>query len=379
MIVASTLVPLATTTLSEGPTFSAVTKTAILSQALPTSTMHGTATSTEVIPTVPIKLSIETAAQPEHVTFPVSVGSASKAATIAHTADLKTADENSEATAETNTSALLDGGNGITMPESRLSVVTWTGLRLSLILLAATATALGAVEELRTHLRSTTVTLNLLGAFFLSQLLFVFVTMPDSDAGCKTLATSLAYCVIACFSWVMVDGYDMKRFLTNRHSPRMLFYGLFGWGLPAVLVAIAAMQDDDMFIRAISAKTIGTQAVESSWTYCWVSGNRPSRWIILAPLLAAILANIRFAWLGFGVPGVVKIMREVAWVAMITSVTCIGWGIALFRPDNPPYQCALAVGFCLQSCLMFVNCKSPLCVGRCIIGIVRVLHSRNYV
>ncbi|XP_065275671.1 adhesion G protein-coupled receptor E3-like [Emys orbicularis] len=181
--------------------------------------------------------------------------------------------------------ALLMGHTGV--EESYpLTIVTYMGLTLSLLcLLLAILTFLLCRSIWNV---STSLHLQLCLCLFLANLLFLTaVTHTSSQVVCAVIAGFLHYLFLACFTWMFLEGLHL--FLTvrnlkvvnytsaNRFKKRFMYP--FGYGFPALVVAISA---------AVDHKGYGTSK------HCWLSLERGFHWSFLGPVCAIILINLTF-------------------------------------------------------------------------------------
>ncbi|XP_044846620.1 adhesion G protein-coupled receptor E3-like isoform X1 [Mauremys mutica] len=167
-----------------------------------------------------------------------------------------------------------------------LTIITYVGLTLSLLCLLLAILTFLLCRSIRNV--STSLHLQLCLCLFLADLLFLtVVTRPGSQVACAVIAGLLHYLFLACFSWMFLEGLHL--FLTvwnlqvvnytsaSRFKKRFMY--LFGYGFPALVVAISA---------AVNPEGYGT------YTHCWLSLNRDFHWSFLGPVCAIILINITF-------------------------------------------------------------------------------------
>ncbi|XP_044850466.1 adhesion G protein-coupled receptor E3-like isoform X3 [Mauremys mutica] len=167
-----------------------------------------------------------------------------------------------------------------------LTIITYVGLTLSLLCLLLAILTFLLCRSIRNV--STSLHLQLCLCLFLADLLFLTtVTRPGSQVACAVIAGLLHYLFLACFSWMFLEGLHL--FLTvwnlqvvnytsaSRFKKRFMY--LFGYGFPALVVAISA---------AVNPEGYGT------YTHCWLSLNRDFHWSFLGPVCAIILINITF-------------------------------------------------------------------------------------
>nr|XP_042703591.1 adhesion G protein-coupled receptor E2-like [Chrysemys picta bellii] len=172
------------------------------------------------------------------------------------------------------------------LEEATLSfnIITYVGLTLSLLCLFLAILTFLLCRSIRNV--STSLHLQLCLCLFLADLLFLAtVTHPSSQVACAVIAGLLHYLFLACFSWMFLEGLHL--FLTVRNLKvvnytsasrfKKRFMYPFGYGFPALVVAISAAVNPDGY---------GTS------THCWLSLDRGFRWSFLGPVCAIILINI---------------------------------------------------------------------------------------
>uniref|UniRef100_A0A8C3F2W7 Uncharacterized protein n=1 Tax=Chrysemys picta bellii TaxID=8478 RepID=A0A8C3F2W7_CHRPI len=149
-----------------------------------------------------------------------------------------------------------------------LTIITYVGLTLSLLCLFLAILTFLLCRFIRNV--STSLHLQLCLCLFLADLLFL------TTVACAVIAGLLHYLFLACFSWMFLEGLHL--FLTVRNLKVRFMYP-FGYGFPALVVAISAAVNPDGY---------GTSK------HCWLSLERGFRWSFLGPVCAIILINITF-------------------------------------------------------------------------------------
>uniref|UniRef100_A0A8C3F8I4 Uncharacterized protein n=1 Tax=Chrysemys picta bellii TaxID=8478 RepID=A0A8C3F8I4_CHRPI len=172
------------------------------------------------------------------------------------------------------------------MESYTLTIITYVGLILSLLCLFLAILTFLLCRSIRNV--STSLHLQLCLCLFLADLLFLtVVTRTRSQVVCAVIAGLLHYLFLACFSWMFLEGLFL--FLTVRNLKvvnytsasrfKKRFMYPFGYGFPALVVAISAAVNPDGY---------GTSK------HCWLSLDRGFRWSFLGPVCAIILINITF-------------------------------------------------------------------------------------
>uniref|UniRef100_A0A674JZW3 Uncharacterized protein n=1 Tax=Terrapene triunguis TaxID=2587831 RepID=A0A674JZW3_9SAUR len=167
-----------------------------------------------------------------------------------------------------------------------LTIITYVGLTLSLLCLLLAILTFLLCRSIRNV--STSLHLQLCLCLFLANLLFLTtVTRTGSQVACAVIAGLLHFLFLACFSWMFLEGLHL--FLTVRNLKvvnytsagrfKKRFMYPFGYGFPALVVAISAAVNPDGY---------GTSK------HCWLSLESGFRWSFLGPVCAIILINITF-------------------------------------------------------------------------------------
>uniref|UniRef100_A0A452GJ10 Adhesion G protein-coupled receptor E1 n=1 Tax=Gopherus agassizii TaxID=38772 RepID=A0A452GJ10_9SAUR len=166
-----------------------------------------------------------------------------------------------------------------TAESSPLTIITYVGLTLSLLCLFLAILTFLLCHSIRNV--STSLHLQLCLCLFLANLLFL------TQVACAVIAGLLHDLFLACFTWMLLEGLHL--FLTvrklkvvnytsaSRFKKRFMY--LFGYGFPALVVAISA--------------GVNSEGYRTS-THCWLSLERGFHWSFLGPVCAIILINIMF-------------------------------------------------------------------------------------
>nr|XP_023396211.1 adhesion G protein-coupled receptor E4-like isoform X3 [Loxodonta africana] len=167
-----------------------------------------------------------------------------------------------------------------------LAVITSMGLSLSLLCLLLAALTFLLCRPIQNT--STSLHLQLSLCLFLAHLLFlVGIDKTEPELLCSVIAGALHYLYLASFTWMLLEGLHL--FLTVRNlkvanytSPgrfKKRFMYSFGYGIPAVIVAVSA---------CIGHKNYGTD------THCWLKLDKVFVWSFMGPVAFIILINLVF-------------------------------------------------------------------------------------
>ncbi|XP_068939270.1 adhesion G protein-coupled receptor E4-like [Petaurus breviceps papuanus] len=167
-----------------------------------------------------------------------------------------------------------------------LTVITYVGLSLSLLCLflaALTFLLCRTIQGISTFLH-----LQLSLCLFLANLLFLTGSKQTQfKIVCSIIAGGLHYLYLAAFTWMFLEGLHL--FLTVRNLKvanytsagrfKKRFMCLFGYGIPAVIVAVSA---------ASGSQHYGTEH------HCWLKIEKGFIWSFLGPVFIIILINLSF-------------------------------------------------------------------------------------
>ncbi|XP_064416366.1 adhesion G protein-coupled receptor E1-like [Latimeria chalumnae] len=164
-----------------------------------------------------------------------------------------------------------------------LEVITYVGIILSLVCLAACIVTLKCFNSVRTT--STTIHLHLCVCLFLAELLFLIgMDRTSNKTLCGIIAGFLHYLFLACFAWMLLEGFQLYLMVRNlkvvnyfsTHSIKRRFMYPIGYGLPAVIVVISA---------AVFHIGYGTK------NHCWLTTEKGFVWSFLGPVCTIIGIN----------------------------------------------------------------------------------------
>ncbi|KAM9101772.1 adhesion G protein-coupled receptor E3-like [Sarcophilus harrisii] len=167
-----------------------------------------------------------------------------------------------------------------------LTIITYVGLGLSLLCLFLAALTFLLCRAIRGT--GTLLHLQLSLCLFLANLLFLTgIERTEPKIMCSIIAGGLHYLYLAAFTWMFLEGLHL--FLTVRNLRvanytsasrfKKRFMYPFGYGIPAVIVAVSA---------GIVPQGYGTKH------YCWLNLHRGFVWSFMGPVFIIILINLSF-------------------------------------------------------------------------------------
>eukprot|EP00731_Ephydatia_muelleri_P005247 Em0002g1423a len=132
--------------------------------------------------------------------------------------------------------------------------------------------------------------LNLSLALLAVYIIFVagIETARTNEGACIFVAAILHYFLLASFSWMLCEGVMLFVLLVlvfRKRSAKWWYFFIFGWGAPAVVVAISV---------GTSYNYYGIRDSDGNLNFCWLSIKRGVIWAFVAPILIFIVANVIF-------------------------------------------------------------------------------------
>ncbi|XP_030050573.1 adhesion G protein-coupled receptor L1 [Microcaecilia unicolor] len=165
--------------------------------------------------------------------------------------------------------------------ELLLSVITWVGIVISLVCLAICISTFCFLRGLQTD--RNTIHKNLCINLFVAELLFlVGIDKTQYEIACPIFAGLLHYFFLAAFSWMCLEGVHLYLMLVEvfeSEYSRKIYYYLWGYFFPALVVGIAA---------AIDYRGYGTEKA------CWLRVDNYFIWSFIGPVSLVILINLVF-------------------------------------------------------------------------------------
>ncbi|XP_015268308.1 PREDICTED: G-protein coupled receptor 56 [Gekko japonicus] len=183
--------------------------------------------------------------------------------------------------------------------------------------------------------------MNLLWAIFLldvSFLIAVPLSATENDVACKAGAMFLHFGLLACLTWMGIEGYSLYRLVIEvfDFSTRnfLLKLCLVGWGLPLFLVTMILAVDQSSY-GPYSIKVYETSDRYTNATICWITNKHINSILNLGYLSLVLLFNI--IMLAAMVRVILKLRhwdyRQWQYAVMLLGLSCvlgIPWGLAFF-------------------------------------------------
>ncbi|XP_058394034.1 adhesion G protein-coupled receptor E1 isoform X3 [Diceros bicornis minor] len=178
--------------------------------------------------------------------------------------------------------AIIMASEELTM-EFSLYIISHVGMIISLVCLVLAIATFLLCRSIRNH--NTYLHLHLCVCLFLAKLLFLTgVDKTDNQTGCAIIAGFLHYLFLACFFWMLVEAVMLFLMVRNlkvvnyfsSRNIKMTYLCVFGYGLPAVVVAVSA---------GVKPQGYGM------YNRCWLNTETGFIWSFLGPVCTIIVIN----------------------------------------------------------------------------------------
>ncbi|XP_070809197.1 adhesion G-protein coupled receptor G1-like isoform X1 [Pituophis catenifer annectens] len=182
--------------------------------------------------------------------------------------------------------------------------------------------------------------MNLLWAIFLLDMSFL-IAVPlaptGGDTACKAGGMFLHFAMLACLTWMAIEGYSLYRLVVevfNSYVKHLLLkLCLVGWGLPIFIVCLIFVIDQSHY-GPFSFKIYETAGEYTNSTICWITKKEINNFLNLGYLSLVLFFNS--IMLATMVYEILKLRhREHHWgyVVMLLGLSCvlgIPWGLVFF-------------------------------------------------
>ncbi|XP_014651417.1 PREDICTED: adhesion G protein-coupled receptor E1 [Ceratotherium simum simum] len=178
--------------------------------------------------------------------------------------------------------AIIMASGELTM-EFSLYIISHVGMIISLVCLVLAIATFLLCRSIRNH--NTYLHLHLCVCLFLAKILFLTgVDKTDNQMGCAIIAGFLHYLFLACFFWMLVEAVMLFLMVRNlkvvnyfsSRNIKMTYLCVFGYGLPAVVVAVSA---------GVKPQGYGM------YNRCWLNTETGFIWSFLGPVCTIIVIN----------------------------------------------------------------------------------------
>uniref|UniRef100_H3A8U8 G-protein coupled receptors family 2 profile 2 domain-containing protein n=1 Tax=Latimeria chalumnae TaxID=7897 RepID=H3A8U8_LATCH len=235
-----------------------------------------------------------------------------------------------------------------------LTYITYIGCGLS-----AAFTAIVVLIELFLHRKvkpdhTTMIHTNLSASLFVLNMAFLMngaISYFDKEGPCRGIAIAMHYGLLSCFSWMAVEAFHLYLLLVKVMFTQIKLYMkklcLFGWGVPAVVVAAVAIADVKYYAQItlhIGSETeiiTHTQSVTGCWIedkivfYTTVIGYFAVMFLFNTSILIVVCVKIIFMRISSRAYTVKKLLwKDIVTFFSLTILTGTTWGLAFFAQGN---------------------------------------------
>ncbi|CAG5131799.1 unnamed protein product [Candidula unifasciata] len=163
--------------------------------------------------------------------------------------------------------------------ELALRVITFVGCVISVICLLLSWITFLVFKNLQCD--RNTIHKNLVFCLLLAEIVFLGgIAQTEPKILCSVIAGMLHYLFLSAFAWMCLEGVQLYIMLVEvfeQEKSRVHWYYLFGYGVPAIVVAVSA---------GVFHEGYGTDR------HCWLTTDNYFIWSFVGPALAVMLINI---------------------------------------------------------------------------------------
>ncbi|XP_015681225.1 adhesion G-protein coupled receptor G1-like [Protobothrops mucrosquamatus] len=222
--------------------------------------------------------------------------------------------------------------------EEYLRIVTFVGCIISALASLVTIVFLCLRKKQRDHI--VFVHMNLLWAIFLidvSFLIAVHLAPFGGDTACKAGGMFLHFSVLACLTWMAIEGYTLYRMVIevfNSYIKCLIVkLSLIGWGLPILIVCLIFVIDQSYY----GSSSINVYTSSENYTkarFCWSSKQEIHSFLNLGYLSLVLFFNsIMLATMVYETLRLRHRERHWEYAVMLLGLSCvlgIPWGVVFF-------------------------------------------------
>ncbi|EPY84740.1 G-protein coupled receptor 56 precursor [Camelus ferus] len=197
--------------------------------------------------------------------------------------------------------------------------------------------------------------MNLLLAVFLLDVSFLLsepVALAGSEAACRTSAVFLHFSLLACLSWMGLEGYNLYRLVVEVFGTYVPGYllklSIVGWGFPIFLVTLVALVDVNNYGSIILAVHRTPESVIYP-SMCWIRDSLVSHVTNLGLFSLVFLFNM--AMLGMMVVQILRLRPHTQkWPHVLTLlglslVLGLPWALVFFSFASGTFQLVILYFF----------------------------------
>nr|XP_020020225.1 adhesion G-protein coupled receptor G1 isoform X2 [Castor canadensis]XP_020020226.1 adhesion G-protein coupled receptor G1 isoform X2 [Castor canadensis]XP_020020227.1 adhesion G-protein coupled receptor G1 isoform X2 [Castor canadensis]XP_020020228.1 adhesion G-protein coupled receptor G1 isoform X2 [Castor canadensis]XP_020020229.1 adhesion G-protein coupled receptor G1 isoform X2 [Castor canadensis]XP_020020230.1 adhesion G-protein coupled receptor G1 isoform X2 [Castor canadensis]XP_02 len=229
-----------------------------------------------------------------------------------------------------------------------LTLLTYVGCVISALACISTITAYLCSSRRKPRDYTIKVHINLLVAVFLLDMSFILsepVALMGSEAACRASAIFLHFSLLACLSWMGLEGYNLYRLVVEVFGTYVPGYllklSIVGWGFPIFLVTLVALVDVNNYGPIILAVHRTPERVIYP-SMCWIRDSLVSYITNLGLFSLVFLFNL--AMLGTMVVQVLRLRpHNQKWPHVLTLlglslVLGLPWALVFFSFASGTFQ-----------------------------------------
>ncbi|XP_033014569.1 LOW QUALITY PROTEIN: adhesion G-protein coupled receptor G1-like [Lacerta agilis] len=187
--------------------------------------------------------------------------------------------------------------------------------------------------------------MNLLWAIFLLDMSFL-IAVPlaptGGDVACKSGAMFLHFGVLACLTWMGIEGYSLYllviRVFNSDIKHLLLKLCLVGWGLPIFIVLLISVINQSHYGH-LTIKVYESSGEYTNTTICWITKKEINNFLNLGFLSLVLFFNT--IMLGAMVQAILKLRFQWGYAVMLLGLSCvlgIPWGLAFFSFSSGTFK-----------------------------------------
>ncbi|KAL9950396.1 hypothetical protein ACROYT_G042884 [Oculina patagonica] len=175
-----------------------------------------------------------------------------------------------------------------TYHELALSLITYTGISISLVALVLALITFCSLAFLRSNRNFAHI--NLVLSLILAELLFVVgIDKTQYETGCFVIAVFLHYLFLVAFCWMATEGVILylmlvKVFPTSGEGPKKKVFFVCSWGIPIIPVVTAILVNQEGY---------------TTDRHCWLAVEDGFVWSFVGPVLFICVLNLVFLGMTF--------------------------------------------------------------------------------
>ncbi|XP_032086125.1 adhesion G-protein coupled receptor G1-like [Thamnophis elegans] len=219
--------------------------------------------------------------------------------------------------------------------EEYLSIVSYVGCIISALASFITIVFLFLRKKQRDHI--VYVHMSLLWAIFLLDMGFLiamYLAFKGGDIACKASGMFLHFAMLACFTWMAIEGYNLYRLIVQVFNSYMkcllVKLSLIGWGLPTLIVCLL-FGIDQSYYGPSSFKVYEAPNNYTNTTICWITKKEINSFFNLGYLGLVLFFNtIMLAAMVYEILRLRHREHHWGYAVMLLGLSCvlgIPWGL----------------------------------------------------